>query len=306
VTAVACDAGLSTGAIEAAIASHPAVAECACIGPHDDLKGQVPVALVVLKKGVAQTGEQVAAELVKLVRAEVGPIAAFRTAVIVNRLPKTRSGKVLRATMKTMAGASLWGHADSTRIALAPSCDEPVLISSLCFCLYSVLTFWPLSVACCACRWSAFQDARDHRRRVGAAGDRGGAEGCRVLQAHPRGQDVMATTRFACCRGRGVAVGQQPAPALPCCLASPSQPAVSTTWQLASHSHHLSCAAASSAYYRHPGAAGSASLTAPSVRYLAALLLPAHTQSPSPTNTAKCTVTMSSRLYFYLSVGRSD
>lgn len=99
------DAGLSTGAIEAAIASHPAVAECACIGPHDDLKGQVPVALVVLKKGVVQTGEQVAADLVKLVRAEVGPIAAFRTAVIVNRLPKTRSGKVLRATMKTMAGA---------------------------------------------------------------------------------------------------------------------------------------------------------------------------------------------------------
>ena len=96
---------LSTGSIEAALAGHPAVAECAVIGVHDDLKGQVPRALVVLKAGVdaATDGEPIKAELVARVRAEVGAVAALRQVDIVAGLPKTRSGKILRKTMREIA-----------------------------------------------------------------------------------------------------------------------------------------------------------------------------------------------------------
>ena len=96
---------LSTGSIEAALAGHEAVAECAVIGVHDDLKGQVPRALVVLKSGIdAQSeGERIRAELVTRVRAEVGPVAALHQVDIVGGLPKTRSGKILRKTMREMA-----------------------------------------------------------------------------------------------------------------------------------------------------------------------------------------------------------
>ncbi len=96
---------LSTGSIEGALAGHAAVAECAVIGVHDELKGQVPRALVVLKSGVdvEADGERIRSELVSLVRAEVGPVAALRQVDIVAALPKTRSGKILRRTMRELA-----------------------------------------------------------------------------------------------------------------------------------------------------------------------------------------------------------
>ncbi|MGZ4775913.1 MAG: AMP-binding enzyme, partial [Oryzihumus sp.] len=98
---------LSTGSLEAALAGHPAVAECAVIGVVDELKGQVPRALVVLKAGVDVSGEgareALEAELVKRVRDEVGPVAALHQVDIVPALPKTRSGKILRKTMREMA-----------------------------------------------------------------------------------------------------------------------------------------------------------------------------------------------------------
>ena len=96
---------LSTGSIEAALAGHQAVAECAVIGVHDDMKGQLPRALVVLKAGIdaAGQGEQIKTELVKRVREEVGAVAALRQVDIVSALPKTRSGKILRKTMREIA-----------------------------------------------------------------------------------------------------------------------------------------------------------------------------------------------------------
>ena len=94
---------LSTGAMEEVLAGHPDVAECAVIGVADALKGQLPVGLVVLKAGVARTPEQVVPELVERVRAQIGAVAAFKQATVVARLPKTRSGKVLRATMRAIA-----------------------------------------------------------------------------------------------------------------------------------------------------------------------------------------------------------
>jgi propionyl-CoA synthetase len=96
---------LSTGSIEAALAGHPAVAECAVIGVADDFKGQVPRGLVVLKGGVDADadGERIRAELVQRVRDEVGAVASLRQVDIVGALPKTRSGKILRKTMREMA-----------------------------------------------------------------------------------------------------------------------------------------------------------------------------------------------------------
>jgi propionyl-CoA synthetase len=96
---------LSTGSMEAALAGHEAVAECAVIGVHDDFKGQLPRALVVLKAGVDGDGdgERIRAELVQRVRDEVGAVAALHQVDIVPALPKTRSGKILRKTMREIA-----------------------------------------------------------------------------------------------------------------------------------------------------------------------------------------------------------
>ncbi|HEX5562611.1 MAG TPA: propionyl-CoA synthetase [Nocardioidaceae bacterium] len=94
---------LSTGSMEAVIATHPAVAECAVIGVADALKGQVPRGLVVLKSGVEADPDQVARELVERVREEIGAVAAFKDVTVVGGLPKTRSGKILRKTMREIA-----------------------------------------------------------------------------------------------------------------------------------------------------------------------------------------------------------
>jgi len=99
---------LSTGAIEEVVSDHPSVAECAVIGAADELKGQIPVGFVVLKAGVDQSHESIAEELVLSVRDTIGPVAAFKTVYVVARLPKTRSGKILRSTMRKIADDEPW------------------------------------------------------------------------------------------------------------------------------------------------------------------------------------------------------
>ncbi|MFT4960684.1 MAG: propionyl-CoA synthetase [Paracoccaceae bacterium] len=94
---------LSTGAMEEVLSSHPDVAECAVIGVADQLKGQLPVGFVCLTKGVNRPNAEITAECVKMVRNQIGPVAAFKLAVVVDRLPKTRSGKILRAIMVRIA-----------------------------------------------------------------------------------------------------------------------------------------------------------------------------------------------------------
>ncbi len=94
---------LSTGAMEEIVARHPDVAECAVIGAEDQLKGQVPVGFFVLKAGVSRDPSEIAGELVQMVRKDIGPLACFKSAALVERLPKTRSGKILRGTMRKIA-----------------------------------------------------------------------------------------------------------------------------------------------------------------------------------------------------------
>jgi propionyl-CoA synthetase len=97
---------LATGAIEEVLASHQDVAECAVIGVADELKGQLPLGLVVLKAGVERPHGEIVAEVVQLVRDRIGPVASFKAAAVVDRLPKTRSGKILRGTMRRIADGS--------------------------------------------------------------------------------------------------------------------------------------------------------------------------------------------------------
>ncbi|WP_336216709.1 propionyl-CoA synthetase [Nonomuraea sp. LPB2021202275-12-8] len=99
---------LSTGAMEEVIAAHPDVAECAVIGVADELKGQLPVGFVVLKAGADRDPAEVERELAAMVRDRIGPVAAFRRAVVVDRLPKTRSGKILRGTMRDIAAGAAY------------------------------------------------------------------------------------------------------------------------------------------------------------------------------------------------------
>ena len=94
---------LSTGAMEEVLATHPDVAECAVIGVHDDLKGQVPLGFLVLKAGVSRPEAEIVKEVVAMVREKIGPVAAFKTATVIKRLPKTRSGKILRGIMRRIA-----------------------------------------------------------------------------------------------------------------------------------------------------------------------------------------------------------
>jgi propionyl-CoA synthetase len=99
---------LSTGGMEEVLASHPDVAECAVLGIKDDMKGEVPCGFLVLKAGVTKSPADVEKEVVALVREKIGPVAAFKLAITVGRLPKTRSGKILRGTMKKIADGEAW------------------------------------------------------------------------------------------------------------------------------------------------------------------------------------------------------
>jgi propionyl-CoA synthetase len=99
---------LSTGGMEEILASHPDVAECAVLGVKDELKGEVPCGFLVLKAGVQRSGPEIEREVVALVREKIGPVAAFKRALTVPRLPKTRSGKILRGTMKKIADGDAW------------------------------------------------------------------------------------------------------------------------------------------------------------------------------------------------------
>ncbi|MGK7752307.1 MULTISPECIES: propionyl-CoA synthetase [unclassified Roseovarius] len=114
---------LSTGGMEEVLASHPDVAECAVIGVSDELKGQLPVGFVCLTKGVDRPHEEITAECVKLVRDQIGPVAAFKLAVVVDRLPKTRSGKILRATMVKIA--------DSQDFKMPATIDDPAILDEI-------------------------------------------------------------------------------------------------------------------------------------------------------------------------------
>lgn len=99
---------LSTGGMEEILASHPDVAECAVLGINDTIKGEVPCGLIVLKSGVTRDHAEIEKEIVKLVRDKLGPVAAFKLAITVPRLPKTRSGKILRGTIKKIADGDAW------------------------------------------------------------------------------------------------------------------------------------------------------------------------------------------------------
>ena len=99
---------LSTGAMEEILASHIDVAECAVIGVEDELKGQLPLGFLCINKGVSRFEGEIINECIKLIREKIGPVAAFKTAIIVDRLPKTRSGKILRAIMVKIANGASW------------------------------------------------------------------------------------------------------------------------------------------------------------------------------------------------------
>ncbi|NEX16603.1 MAG: propionyl-CoA synthetase [Halochromatium sp.] len=114
---------LSTGQIEEVLASHPDVAECAVIGVHDALKGQLPLGLVVLKTGVERGVAELNAELIQRVRDQIGPVAAFKLVAIVSRLPKTRSGKILRSTMVKIADNEAW--------AMPATIDDPAILDEI-------------------------------------------------------------------------------------------------------------------------------------------------------------------------------
>ncbi len=114
---------LSTGGIEEVLAGHPDVAECAVIGVADALKGQLPMGFVCLTKGVNRPHAEIAAECVALVREKIGPVAAFKLAAVVDRLPKTRSGKILRATMAKIA--------DGEAVKVPATIDDPAILDEV-------------------------------------------------------------------------------------------------------------------------------------------------------------------------------
>ena len=114
---------LSTGAMEEALAFHPDVAECAVVGVADPLKGEVPIGLVVTKDGVTRGESAIVAELVQRVRDSIGPVAAFKVAAVVPRLPKTRSGKILRGTVKKIADGQPW--------TMPATIDDPAILGEI-------------------------------------------------------------------------------------------------------------------------------------------------------------------------------
>ena len=114
---------LSTGAMEEVLSDHPDVAECAVIGVADQLKGQLPIGFVVLQAGADRDPDDIEAELVAMVRDRIGPVAAFKSAIVVERLPKTRSGKILRATMRSIADGEEW--------KMPATIDDPAILDEI-------------------------------------------------------------------------------------------------------------------------------------------------------------------------------
>jgi propionyl-CoA synthetase len=114
---------LSTGGMEEVLARHPDVAECAVIGAGDNLKGQVPLGLVVLKYGVTRSEDEIVSEIVRMVRNDIGAVASFKKAVVVARLPKTRSGKILRGTIRKIA--------DGESYSVPSTIDDPVSLDEI-------------------------------------------------------------------------------------------------------------------------------------------------------------------------------
>ena len=120
---------LSTGQMEEVLAAHPDVAECAVVGVADDLKGQTPLGLLVLNAGVERDHTVIEGEAVRLVRDQIGPVASFKTAIVVGRLPKTRSGKILRGTVQKIA--------DSEEYSVPPTIDDPAILPEIAVALRS-------------------------------------------------------------------------------------------------------------------------------------------------------------------------
>jgi propionyl-CoA synthetase len=114
---------LSTGGMEQVLASHGDVAECAVIGINDELKGEVPCGFVVLKAGVTRPCGEIEKDVIQLVREQIGPVAAFKRAITVARLPKTRSGKILRGTMKRIADGTPW--------TMPATIDDPAVLDEI-------------------------------------------------------------------------------------------------------------------------------------------------------------------------------
>jgi propionyl-CoA synthetase len=114
---------LSTGAMEEVLADHPDVAECAVLGVDDKLKGQVPVGFIVLKAGVDRDQSEITKEVIQMVRDRIGPVASFKTATVVKRLPKTRSGKILRGTIRKIADNQEW--------KMPATIDDPTILGEI-------------------------------------------------------------------------------------------------------------------------------------------------------------------------------
>ncbi len=114
---------LSTGAIEEVLSEHKSVAECAVLGIADKLKGQLPIGLLALKAGVKLSNEEIIKECIQMVRNKVGPVAAFKTAIVVKRLPKTRSGKILRGTIRKIA--------DKEEYKMPATIDDPTILDEI-------------------------------------------------------------------------------------------------------------------------------------------------------------------------------
>jgi propionyl-CoA synthetase len=114
---------LSTGGMEEVLARHPDVAECAVVGVADSFKGQLPVGFLVLKAGVKRAHPEIVGDVVRMVREQIGPVAAFKQAVVVERLPKTRSGKILRGTMQKIADNQPW--------KMPATIDDPVILDEI-------------------------------------------------------------------------------------------------------------------------------------------------------------------------------
>jgi propionyl-CoA synthetase len=114
---------LSTGGMEEIVATHPDVAECAVLGVADNLKGQVPVGFFVLKAGVTKDPAEISKELVQMVRDQIGAVACFKLAIEVPRLPKTRSGKILRGTMRKIA--------DNESYKMPSTIDDPTTLKEI-------------------------------------------------------------------------------------------------------------------------------------------------------------------------------